>query len=359
MLANGFQRASERLRTDASSPVEVAIVLRRVRNLIDLSMTEIKGHFYEIDIPSEEMSGKVLTAEITRPLLHLRMLDDVDGLVSTFIRYDRYFSTRRVLRLSPEQSLLQLLATTSLVIQDIPNCMIDLNEVRCILDALICILRDERISLSVEGTNEQQNSMEFDSVTTTDEVIFRRWKTGHHLYNQLIVQVIHELDAVSKADDVDEIIRRLDRATIIFRATTAAMWFAEAFPRNKYLELVRPSMIEASRPGYGFSGTDNLEHRLFKISFKAIFDWLQELFGPKDLWPDPLRSSVLALVGARQLDLEHHTLLAEKVVELGPSLKQVKHRTASTEYATHDDSAVESLRRIGDTMRKIKDEFED
>jgi hypothetical protein len=117
-------------------------------------------------------------------------------------------------------------------------------------------------------------------------------------------------------------------------------------------------MIEASRPEYGFSGTDNVEYRFFKVAFNTLFARLEELYGPKDSWPDPLRTAAMTFVGTRQLDLEHHTLLAEKVVNLGLSLKQAKHREVSEDYISTDDPAVDALRRIGDTVRRLKDEFE-
>lgn len=357
-LVAGLSSVSDELSNTVSTPYEVAIEMSFLSELIESTLRTVIDHFGQQATPSELDSSQTLVSEITRPLLHLRKLDDVDALIGTFIRYDRYFATRRVLRLSPEQSLVQILRTAHLVLTDVPNCMIDVNEVRCIVDALTTILAEE-LSGRVDRPSRNANSSSIAlQRETSDASILRRWKIGHHLFNQLIICACRELDAAARTDEIEEITRHLERVSVIFRGTTATMWYAESFPRSKYVLLVRPSMVEASRPEYGFSGTDNLEYRFFKVSFNNLFARLEELFGPKRVWPEPLRSSAMDFVRTRQLDLEHHTLLAEKVVNLGLSLKQAKHREVSEDYVSQDDPAIDALRRIGDTVRRLKDEFE-
>jgi hypothetical protein len=134
------------------------------------------------------------------------------------------------------------------------------------------------------------------------------------------------------------------------------MWYAEGFPRNLYTGYIRPTMAAASGSAAGFSGTDNLDFMFFKLAVSRTFAHLETVFGHPSEWPQDLWKAAYDFCDTRQLDLEHHTLLAEKVVGHEPSLKQIHlMERAGTPEVAYDRPAIEALRELASEARNFKE----
>jgi hypothetical protein len=134
------------------------------------------------------------------------------------------------------------------------------------------------------------------------------------------------------------------------------MWYAEGFPRSLYPAYIRPTMAAASGNETGFSGTDNLDYRYFKLAVSKTFNHLETTFGAPSDWPLNLWSAAYEFSDTRQLDLEHHTLLTEKVIGHEPSLMQIQlMQQAGTPDAAKDRPAIEALRELASDAREFKE----
>jgi hypothetical protein len=134
----------------------------------------------------------------------------------------------------------------------------------------------------------------------------------------------HLIESAIASGDSEDKVSSIARLCRTYRATTAAMWYAQAFPPRIYTELVRPSMEMASSSGSGFSGTDNLDFRLMKYRLRDLLGRLDKDLGPTQTCCDHLWYAVCYLYDTQLLDLEHHVIIAEKLVGDSPSLKQMR-----------------------------------
>jgi hypothetical protein len=361
-VANAFQDAADWIAGACANPSSLVERLSQLHT----TLAELGNPFGEVRLPSLTQSEDALEARL------LQGPNPFSGAaLDVFKRYDKYFNLRRIADAAIPKLLHQLYITASLVVTDLRFCTMDLAEYSALLKAIAQTFRasdSKSVPITPAPTRFVPSSSESLGIYEGDleSVALYRWKLSHHLFNLLTTAASGTLNQASTASTQEEAAAAMDRAAILLRGTTAAMWYGEAWPPSIYIGHIRPSMAAARGASSGFSGRDNLEFHYFKQVVQEVVVSLQERFGDRLEWSTVLRDSVVSFLDARVLDLEHHTLLAEKVVGNKPSLKQQTIQQAMTSGAgTAEGSsgeavpAVESLRGLAGLAREQKDEFLD
>lgn|GEM_PF-2073558 len=315
-----------------------------------------------VDIPklssSESVLGETLAAEFGMS----------DAAVDVFKRYDRYFGLRRVVAADSDSVLAQLMTTSKLVVADIRDAPIDLAEHRAIYRALAVSFGSVGVADATSGIvsspHEDGRTYNLDIPAVGSErraAALYRWKLSHHLFNLLTTMATGYLHTASQSADELVVSEGFDRAADLLRGTTAAMWYGEAWAPTLYADYIRPTMALARGGTSGFSGRDNLEFTHFRTAADDSVQTVVDRFGDSSDRPEVITEAVLRFLDARVLDLEHHTILAEKVVGNKASLKQEAIQAAmqARSRAAADLPAVESLRGLAARARDQKDAFLD
>lgn len=314
--------------------------------------------------PSADQSRAVLEQHVTHDLLGVRPEAPLAAVVGAFARYDDYFGFRRAESLASHSFVGQVLTTLEAVLDDVPVCLLDPHEIAVLLRAVAA-------GLSATTDTDTDTDVDVDKgvpavVVRSDDLMpdqlprmaLRRWKIGHHLFNQLAVMSLQLVEASRATLDPEERARPIARLCRTYRGATAAMWYAQAFPPQLYGDVVRPSMEDTSPDGSGFSGTDSLDFRLMKLRLRRMLDGIEDEVGPVDVWPDSLWSAVGQLYEVQLVDLEHHVLIAEKLVGGAPSLKQARMaRAVAGRLDTAGMSAIDALRTMAAERAEAKAAF--
>ncbi|MGH3854140.1 MAG: hypothetical protein ACRDR6_11720 [Pseudonocardiaceae bacterium] len=320
--------AAERIETSLFTPKSIHCELREVRAYINRIAIRLSDRGVSLALPSAEESRAVLERTLDHAVLRLKLDADLWPALDSLARFDEYFGTRRVDVLNAERFLLQLLETTDLVLRDLSSCMLDPHEISMILQGVaagMASTTDSAMPLEGKGDVTGDRALEDDiSAERARSLSFARWRVGHHLFNEFNAISLHLIEATIASANSEEKASSISRLCRTYRATTAAMWYAQAFPSRIYTQLIRPSMEVASSSGSGFSGTDNLDFRLMKYRLREMLGGLEKDIGPAEKWPENLWQAVCHLYDVQQLDLEHHVLIAEKLVGRSPSLKQAR-----------------------------------
>ncbi len=315
---------------------------------------------------SRQQSWEALARNLDHHVLRLRPSADMPAVVNAFARYDDYFGIRRTDTLTAEAFLHQVLLTTALVLSDLPSCVLDAHEIAMMLRATAAGLSAEW-GLS-DDHDEPDDHDEHDEVHLPSPgdvaeahhgpMAIWRWKVGHHLYCQYATISVHLIDAATAASDPNAKTSYIARLCDVCRGTTAAMWYAQSSSPQLYNDVIRPSMEAASAGGAGFSGTDNLDGRLMKLRLRAMLAEIEVEVGHPSSWPGPLWQEVWRLYEMQHLDLEHHALIAQKLVGSAPSLKQVRMaESCGAGLDLRELSAVETLRGMASERADAKARF--
>jgi hypothetical protein len=369
-IAGAFlAKTAGRLDSEVSQASDVAHLLRDASGrILGLSDSATMSALAE-DQPNTEQSREELVSGTDLALLGLATRPE---MLEIFQRYDLYFGFRRYPHDDAKRRLRQSLETSAIVLADVSRAMMDLGEIAALVRAMSELFGeapqpensvDRRDATSTAETSDGAN-LRFDLPSATHpirEQALWRWKVGHQLFNQFVRRATSQVMYAASANSEDGVVGALSSAGVLLRGSTAAMWYAEAFPSKQYVEAVRPTMVEASgRQDSGFSGTDNLEFETFKVAVEELGVAIRTRFGADPLadWPREVWHAMWKFLGLRQLDLEHHTLIAEKVVGEAPSLKllRTKELRGVGGDAGPSEAAVEQLRRLVETARSAKAE---
>ncbi|MEP6297671.1 MAG: hypothetical protein ABJ382_10110, partial [Ilumatobacter sp.] len=90
----------------------------------------------------------------------------------------------------------------------------------------------------------------------------------------------------------------------------------------------------------------------------ALMSSLTARFDGVEVWSNGLYAAVWGFVETRHLDLEHHALLAEKVVGQEPSLLAIRRQEQSTRNSSTVVSAVQALRMLTKRVIDVKAELQ-
>ena len=325
-VATCLLSAAERIETSLFTPRSIHCELRDVRTYINRIKVRLSNRGISLALPTVEESRTALERTLDCTVLRLKLDADLRTALDRFARFDEYFGTRRVGKLDAQRFLLQLLVTTEFVLCDLSLCMVDRHEILMILRGVAAgMTRTTESAMPPEARSDvtEDRALEDDiPVEQTRSRSLTRWKVGHHLFNQLATMSLHLIETAVAADNSEEKAAIITRLCRTYRATTAAMWYAQAFPPRIYTQLIRPSMELASSSGSGFSGTDNLDFRLMKYRLRDMLERLEKDVGTPETCCEHLWQVVCYLYDVQLLDLEHHVLIAEKLVGRSPSLKQ-------------------------------------
>lgn len=318
--------AAERIETSLFTPRSIHCELRDVRAYINRIKARLSDRGISLAVPTVGESRATLERTLDCTLLRLKLDADLRTALDRFARFDEYFGTRRVGELDAQRFLLQLLVTTDFVLRDLSSCMVDRHEILMILRGVAAgMTRTTDSTMPPEARRDVAGDRVLEDDIPAEQTRSRslsRWKVGHHLFNQLVTMSLHLIEKTITADNSEEKASHITRLCRTYRATTAAMWYAQAFPPRIYTQLIRPSMELASSTGSGFSGTDNLDFRLMKCRLREMLGRLEKDIGTTETCCENLWQVVCYLYDVQLLDLEHHVLIAEKLVGRSPSLKQ-------------------------------------
>ena len=326
-LSGRLLLAAERISSSLATPRGVHLELGAVVQHMGRTITDVSSRNHPPDVPSAEQSAAALERAVDRKVLELASSADLAAARNALARYDAFFGTRRREVLDAEQFLRQVMLTTEMILQDLPSCMLDSHEIVMILRGVAAGCDSTNSPGGVDDECPDTDLGLLDETVPPDRLgrmAIWRWKVGHHLFSQLAVMSLHLIEAAMASPDPEVKAANIARLCDTYRGATAAMWYAQAFPPTLYVEVVRPSMEAASSGGNGFSGTDSLDFRLMKLRLRRMLALLEEAAGPVDTWPEVLWYAVRRLYEVQQLDLEHHVLIAEKLVGTAPSLKQLR-----------------------------------
>lgn len=320
--------AAERIEASLFTPASIHRVLHGVRTDINRISVRLWDRGISITLPTGEESRATLDRTLDRAVLRLNLDADLSNTVDCCARFDEFFGTRRVDQLDAQHFFLQVLVTTDFVLRDLLSCLLDRHEISMILRgaaAGLATTPDPVMSSEPGGDATGDRALEADiPPEEIRSLSVARWKVGHHLFNQFATMSYHLIESAILSDSSAGMASNITRLCQTYRATTAAMWYAQAFPPRVYTELIRPSMETASSSGSGFSGTDNLDFRLMKYRLRELLGKLDQNLGAMDTCCDHLWDAVCYLYDMQLLDLEHHVIIAEKLVGRSPSLKQMR-----------------------------------
>lgn len=151
-----------------------------------------------------------------------------------------------------------------------------------------------------------------------------RWKQGHHVFHVLLVSMNTVLDDSMNAlvqRDWSRLVSSLNRLTALYDASTSTMKYAADFSKDRYENLIRPSMM----PPYlspGFTGELNTEHKVMVDGVLNLRHCLQAELGTRKQWPADVVEAWTRLSKSQSQNRKHHALVCQKFVDDGASLLQ-------------------------------------
>jgi hypothetical protein len=255
--------------------------------------------------------------------------------------YDDYFDVVRYDAAPPIVFVDQLLLALRSQICDLANSQVAYSELQIGVKAMATML--SLLCQKANSTIDTTHSLiELSAISPNinlsdpDAAAIERWKVGHITFAYNLMFSIDELqNAMSSSNPEQHILN----AANLFRASTAAMWYASVFSAKTYMEVIRPSMVSTKAPG-GFSGHQNREFAKFKRQKDIFFNH----YGNNEIDNPLLIKSLKRFADIYLQDGEQHILLAAAMVEDKTSLVQ---DDVTKQYGIRMcKSAVELLRDI-------------
>jgi hypothetical protein len=307
--------------------------------------------------------------------------------IASYNIYDQYFNVIRVPGMTLAEFLSQVTITGERLVLDLVNAVLEQDEIIVCVQAIALMLEillemlptgaagdrgTAYTKTNVTGVTPVQGETVYDpdpplgttSATQaeisdagaeigveTERLAFYRWRLGHHFFNLCAIFGQHELKQVCQfltEQKWQKATESMGRATLFWRATTSAMWYAGNFSAWLYQKLIRPSMVSTRVPN-GFSGDQNADYARLKAAKEELKELILTLPTP---FPAEAKSFYLALQNFVQtyvLDNEHHTLIAAAKVGRDTSLFQKEWQKELPEdllKAKGEFSAVKLLREV-------------
>lgn len=272
------------------------------------------------------------SAETVRWLLP----DGSDELHNGYEVCDRYFRFVRVPDLHVREWLGTMAFVSLSLADDLPHSMLNWDEALALILALTIQfdwLLPEHVSLrngseamgKVEpvGASPRPWESEVEGLGRTIAISYFRLLVGHHIWQHFSVigRECFERSAIAFANSQDEAATEwLWKATRIFRATTASMWYASIFPRQTYQAELRPTMVE----------TDAIDAQLQHLTYNMLKQSIKKLKAALDgrIQANLPLHSMQAYTAMKEFyefyvqDMEQHVLVATSKVGLDSSLAQ-------------------------------------
>lgn len=248
---------------------------------------------------------------------------------------DRYFRFIRVRDMHVREWLGTMAFVSLEVVEDLPHSLLNWDELTSLILALTIQFDwtlPETASLDIADSLGESEPVspapppwrsEVEGVGRTVAISWFRLLAGHHLWQHfsVIAREYFEISAEAFAHGDDEqATETLWKATRIFRATTATMWYASIFPRKTYQVELRPTMVE----------TDSIDAQLQHLTYNLLKQSIKKLKAALDeriQTNRPLRTAQ-AYAALKEFyeffvqDMEQHILVATSKVGLDSSLAQ-------------------------------------
>jgi hypothetical protein len=160
------------------------------------------------------------------------------------------------------------------------------------------------------------------SLSPAQVAAMTRWKRGHqsfHLQLTVINTLIEDSLEAVEAGEHPRLVRSLRLLCVLYDAATASMKYASDFPRELYVEFVRPSMMPPFLSP-GFSGVLNTEHNRMVEGLKQLTRAMSQKLGGRADWRPDVADAWKALGEAHARNQSNHSLVCHKFVDAGTSL---------------------------------------
>lgn len=338
------------LRRDAMTPVELAAALSRLHVTIANAGAAFDRDLLQLAERTDREASTRAVASIVAE--ESTGSEDCASLVRDYDLYDRFFQLFRVQRMTTSQLTAQVTRSCQRVLTDLPCAIVGLDEVTALVEGMGHMLDMLASTSGTDGPANDETSAHPDapaphegSLTDappewpaglgdrrdwTCHVAYYRWLTGHHLFHLATIfcrESLRRAIIALEHDDLAAVEGDLHRAGVFLRTTTAAMWYASAFPRAIYQELIRPAMVSTESP-HGFSGTQNADYTRLRTIKAHLNERLATRFGHAiRAWPPEAASLATALTLFHEIDIadaEHHSHIILSKAGLDSSLAQKK-----------------------------------
>lgn len=348
-------------------------VLREIMQASHLLQQQIERHILPMSCLSERF---VCLGQLTAQARHLLAAEvaqaggiiEPDGVgathkegVSDAVLVDRIFTVIRLPAMSFVQWAMQIVESSTYLLQDLPFAMLSIDEVAALVAAIQALFH-HLVSALGGQTGESSGEIEQPSVADPDflathhdlihhwqaitaltrspmtsaeetakrerwekQVTHYRWCVGHHFFFLCTISCRDALEQTVLAFEqgaAEQACAQLALATRFLRATTAAMWYASNFPAPFYQNQVRPYMNEIGPPS-GPSGTLMLDYQRLIQAKEGLQQSVVQHYGKQSkAWPQPVRYALQMFHEIYVEDMEQHTLLAASKVGIDSSLTQ-------------------------------------
>lgn len=376
-------------------------VLREIVQASHLLQQQIERHILPMSCLSESF---VCLGQLTAQAHHLLAAEvaqaggilEPDGVglthkegVSDEVLVDRIFMVIRLPEMSFVQWAMQIVESSTYLLQDLPFAVLSIDEVAALVAAIQALFH--RLVSELDGqTSESSGDIEQPSVADRDflathhalihhwqaitalaqspmpsseetakrerwekQVTHYRWCVGHHFFFLCTIycsDALHQAAHAFKQGEIDTAAEQLNLATGYLRGTTAAMWYASNFPAHFYQNQVRAYLNEVGPPG-GPSGTMMLDYQHLLRGKEVLQQTLLSRYGnnPRQ-WPPLVRHTVQTFHEIYVEDMEQHTLLAASKVGIDSSLSQkVWQADLPSKFAV--GNAIDTLRNMTSLRR--------
>jgi len=310
---------------------------RQIGSIIESMITDFEAAAAATELLTRDMKI-VVNADSTSTL---------ENPNEKFRIYDDYFNFLRSSEVPIEIFADQVILVSLNQLYDLVESAAAVSEVIIGLKGLMIIL--EIIVEELPNTNKitevPTGTCIKPNLNNDDEKAIYRWKVGHAFFALLLIFSRDSLLKIKGSNGAE----KLHKASTLYRASTAAMWFASIFSPKMYMGVIRPSMVSTKAPG-GFSGSQNREFYNWALTKAQVIKWLQDNKNHDKI----MISSAKHFADIYLQDGEQHILLAAAMVENKTSLVQ---DDVTEKYGVKmTKSAVQLLRDILD-LRKSEIEF--
>jgi hypothetical protein len=243
----------------------------------------------------------------------------------------------------------QLARTALYVVEDLPHTLLLGDDALALLSGLRTALGMlARDGDATPGPDEEEVD-DFDpcapkSFAAAKEIVYAAWPppwradpkigrdasiawwrllVGHQYWNLLLFFARDAAEQTARAfaeGDDDRGATLLRQTAVLFRATTACMWFSSAFPIALYHDVLRPTMEEGEAID---AQAQHISYALLKRAIVAMKSALETRHGKdRSRWPDLVFKAAREFVEVYLQDMEQHIRVAASKVGMDASLAQ-------------------------------------
>ena len=295
-----------------------------------------------LEATTELLDGELASleqwVETGHPEIHSQPGADLNSPMAEHYRiYDDYFRVRRLPGMTLPQFIGQAAICCRRLLLDLPYTQLDCHQLGNLLDTLGLMMEEfaahypadpvaappaVRSSEAHRAYARCWGEAVAETAQWSADIAFFRWRLGHHYFNLCNIIARDLLCRVAADPEAPDAPGQLQRAGVLLRGTTFAMWYAGNFMPGLYETVVRPSMVMPGSKA-GFSGDQNFDYNNFKHVKNDLLDHLRQRY-PGDMAQRAPRlyQALVSFQEADLVDKEHHLVLVAAKVGTAQSLSQ-------------------------------------